>query len=238
MPALHLDPTQVFCGDKISLAPKPKVGTCGIMNLMQLEHGHFSNGKDKNKHPTIATMVREGEVPDQTAEEYLVQTLGIPHDDDFGHITSVEGKAPTKTNVYTDGSVLYPNHRYAQIGTYAAYHKTGRSTLQILTANETWASYECEFEPASIKLYGPLNGAFASPNRAEAAVTLLVFLQTNPTASWIWQLTCSFNPEQDHQRHQNVQRQTMGIHTARRHMEDGGAGYSATGARDHTDHQS
>ena len=58
-PALHLDPMQAFWGDKLSLAQEPNVGTCGTMNLTQLDHGYFSNGKDKDKHPTIATMVRE-----------------------------------------------------------------------------------------------------------------------------------------------------------------------------------
>ena len=110
----------------------------------------------------------------------MVQTLGIPHDGDFGPITSVEGKAPTKINVYTDGSVLYPSHRWAQIGAYAAYHKPDRSTLQTPTANDTWASYECEFEPTSIKLYGVLNGAFASSNKAEATGTLPALFRTTP----------------------------------------------------------
>ena len=38
------------------------------MNFTQLEHSHFSNGRDKDKHPIIAAMAREEEIPDTTAE--------------------------------------------------------------------------------------------------------------------------------------------------------------------------
>ena len=47
----------------------------------------------------------------------MVQTLGMPHGDDPELTTTITDEAPTTSNVYTDGSVLYPNHRYSQIGT-------------------------------------------------------------------------------------------------------------------------
>ena len=178
-PALHLGPTQAFWGDELSLAPKPTAGTCGVMSIAQLEHGLFSKRRDKYKHPTIVAMAREEDIIDTTVEGYMAQTMRIPYEDDIEPIPTITGKAPTTISVYIDGSVQYPSHRYAPIGTYAAYHKID-NTQQQLTDNEAWTSFECEFGHECIKLYGPLKGAFPSSNRAEAAGTLLVLFRPTP----------------------------------------------------------
>ena len=139
-PALHLDPTQPFWGDEASPCKKPNQGICGVMTVAQLEHAFCGLDGKKDTHKTTAAMARQEEIPDITAEIYLAQQLFTPNDDDFEPIPEVKGAPPEKINVYTDGSVLHPNHRYAAIGTFAVYHITGNQRPQLTEMRSARAS--------------------------------------------------------------------------------------------------
>ena len=125
-------------------------------------------------------MARSDQLPDTSAERYMFLNMGAPQDDDFEALTSINGTAPRKVNTYSDGSVRYPSHRFAAMGTYAVYHKHPGTLQHDITSDEALASEFCRVINGTLHFHSPLQGALTSSNRAEAAALLLALMRPVP----------------------------------------------------------
>ena len=67
-------------------------------------------------------MVRAAAIFDEIAERFFIDVLGTPNGEEFTCMAPIDEPVPEAINVYTVGSTRYPTHRFASIGTYAAYH--------------------------------------------------------------------------------------------------------------------
>ena len=181
-PALHGDPTQTVWGDSLNsrTSPKPLVGVCGVMSQHQIEHGYYGTRRYPVKHPEVSAMARSNELPSISAERFMFQQMGVPFDDYFDEIQPIEGTAVRKVNTYTDGSVRYPAHLFAAMGAFAVYHREPHINQTEMTSDERLATKTCIEVNDALHLHGPLQGAFTSSNRAEAAALLLALVRPIP----------------------------------------------------------
>ena len=115
-----------------------------------------------------------------SAEMYMFVGMGAPHDDDFDVLQRVTGTAPQNVNTYSDGSVGYPSHRFAAMGTYAVYHKHPCISQHDITSDETLATTFCREINGTLQLHSLLPGAVTSSNCAEAAALLLALMRPVP----------------------------------------------------------
>ena len=178
-PAMHADPTQPFWGDALTRGSKPDIGIAGVMSIHQLETGFYGQEVQRDKHPQVAAIARAQGIPDDTAERFFIETLGTPTDAEFDIMPRIGEKAPKIINAYTDGSTNYHTHRFAAIGTYAAYHICEPDRPPI-TEDEKQSAIARDSDSNSIELYSSFRGAFPLSNRTEAAGVLLSLLRPGP----------------------------------------------------------